>query len=61
MSKNTPVYFFLVAFVAIIAALVFNVMADYADTAEHGRLFRHLSTISIVLGIGLLIVNKAKE
>lgn len=59
-KKNTPVYVFLAAIIAMVAALTFSILSDYAATAEMGRLFRHLSIASIVTSAGLLIVNYAR-
>lgn len=60
-DKNKPVKIFIAAMVCAIAALICNIISDYAATAEIGRLFRHLSTISIVCAVGLLIVNWADQ
>ena len=60
-KENQPVYIFIVAIISVIGALVFNLLSDYAATAEFGRLFRHLSTIAIVFGAGLLLVNWARQ
>lgn len=60
-KKNTPVYIFFAAFAFIIAALVFSIVSDYSATAEAGRLFRHLSTASIIIGAVLLAFNYAKS
>ena len=60
-KENAPVRIFLAALVSVLLALVFSIASDYAATAELGRLFRHLSVISIVLGAGLMIVNWARQ